>query len=218
MIDISARMREMREKIPPSMRTVGTMYGVAAATEGYARAAQETLLRQYSDQNIEELKNIWDAGAGHMAWLLTQIKIIAPQVEIILRDLDAIRLRIHTIYLPALRKLPDDAPMPKAVYPLFYNVPGTRWLGEMFFMPDALGPATALNQWAELSGVNQQLIGAWGPIYFETLTEIVKEKAKEAGEAAKEPLEDILLAAAGVALVGVVIYAATRGLSEGSSS
>lgn len=207
----------MREKIPPSMRTVGTMYGVAAATEGYAREAQEILLQQYSDQNIEELKNIWDAGAGHMAWLLTQIKIIAPQVELILRDLDAIRIRIHMIYLPALKGLPDDAPMPRKVYPLFYNVVGTRWLGEMFFMPDALGPATALNQWAELAGVNQQLIGSWGAVYFETLTEIVKKKAKEAGEAVKDPLEDILLAAAGIALAGVVVYAATRGLTEGAS-
>lgn len=218
MINIAARMQEMREKIPPSMRTVGTMYGVAAATEGYAREAQEILLQQYSDQNIEELKNLWDAGAGHIAWLLTQIKIIYPQVELILRDLDAIRLRIHTVYLPALEGLPSTDPIPPDVRPLFYNVPGTLWHGNMFFMPDALGPATALNQWAELSGVNQQLIGNWGAVYFETLTEIVKKKAEDIADAAKDPLEDIFLTVAGIALAGVVVYAAARGLTEGASS
>ena len=216
MIDISKRMREMRERIPPKDRSVGTMRGVAVTAAEYAKSAQLQILEEYADQGIDEILNIWDGVPGKMAWLLAQVHVVHPQAELILRDLDGVRERVEQVYLPVMEGMPEDAEMPREVYPLFYNVVGERWKGKAFFMPDCLGPASALNQWAALSQVNNELIGAWWPIYFETVVEVAKEKGKDVVDAVEGPVTTALIAATLVVGLGVIGYGVARGYAEGA--
>lgn len=212
-IDISARMRKMREKIPPKDRSVGTMKGVAKAADAYAQQAEKVIWEQYTDQAIDA---IWQLPPGHLVWAIAQLRFFNPQAELLMRQLDEIRQRVHKVYLPILEELPDEAPMPKSVYPLFYNVPGERWMGRMFFMPDCLGPANVLNQWGELAAVNRDLIGAFWPTYFDTLVEVAKEKGGDVVDAVEGPITTALVVVAGIAALGVLGYGVTRGYKEGS--
>lgn len=202
MIDIAEEMRKMREAIPEQLRVAGMMIPLAAATDAYALAAQQEIIRRYSDTLWEEITTMWDYGPGGMAFLVSQIKFIKPQIDELLLDLDMVRMRIKEIYLPTLEGLAVDAPIPPAVRPLFYKVPG-----KPYFTPECLAPGSILNQFDELDDVNRSLIGYWHEALLESAGEVAILIFKKAKEGVEQVFPNIWMAIFGVAAIGAAVYA-----------
>jgi len=201
-INIAEEMQKMREAIPEPLRVAGMMIPLAAATDAYALSAQQEIIRRYSDTVWEEVTNLWDYGPGGMAFLVSQIKFIRPQVDELLLDLDMLRMRIKEIYLPSLSGLDVKAPIPVAVRPLFYKVPGRS-----YFTPEAFGPASALNQFDELDEVNRSLINYYQEAVLESAGQVAIAIAKGAKEGVEAVFPNIWIALFGVAAVGAAVYA-----------
>lgn len=200
-INIGFEMTKMREEIPPELRVVGTMRELAHATEHYAYDAMNVIFKEALKTHIQQTL----FGQG-LVVLIAEVLIIFPQYKALMEDLTQIRLRVKDVYLPAMAELPDDAPMPEAVKPLFFNIAGAG-----FFTPDALGPASILNQFAELNAVNKKLASNWRRSYMSAAGDM----ALALGKGIKESIPDIpaLVPVAGFALLalGVFAFATAKG-------